>query len=270
MDTSRIDDFISIMYTVSFDKKVLDIIKTGGNLHEYKKGIYQKRKDFESCVIDLCLKYGDNTDKALLIYRNRLVDCRELQENRRERPKMYAQMYEEYTDKELASLDVFFSFIIKLISKEIMFIDKITNKEEMEVESYTSAKRQEKQKELSNTNRVHYTINISDEKLEKVYNYLVKNNLLSKDNLLSDFIYYFTGKGNAIYNQLKWSGKNVELAYFINTIITKDNRIDKDFWKKAKSIFGIGKLSGSYNQTQYNIDNSANEQIASDIKELIE
>lgn len=245
MDTSRIDDFISIMYTVSFDKKVLDIIKTGGNLHEYQKGIYQKRKDFESCVIDLCLKYGDNTDKALLIYRNRLVDCQELQENRRERPKMYAQMYEEYTDKELASLDVFFSFIIKLISKEIMFIDKITNKEENVVNTPTYAKKQK----MQNTSDVYYATNHTNKKLRRVYNYLIDNGHLEKDNLLSDFLYYFTGKGEKVNNILKWSTKyraKVDLAFFLVAIVGGDR--SAECWNKAKTIFGVTGLAQSYNQ----------------------
>ena len=101
-------------------------------------------------------------------------------------------MYKEYTDKELASLDVFFSFIIKLISKEIMFIDKITNKEENVVNTPTYAKKQK----MQNTSDVYYATNQTNKKLRRVYKYLIENGHLEADTPLPDFLYYFTGKGN--------------------------------------------------------------------------
>ena len=127
----------------------------------------------------------------------------------------------------------------------IKYIDKIINKEENVVNTPTYAKKQK----MQNTSDVYYATTHTNKKLRRVYKYLIENGHLEKDNLLSDFLYYFTGKGEKVNNILKWSTKyraKVDLAFFLVAIVGGDR--SAECWNKAKTIFGVTGLAQSYNQ----------------------
>ena len=78
---------------------------------------------------------------------------------------------------------------------------------------------------------------------------MIENGHLEADNLLPDFLYYFTGKGKKANHRLRWSTKyraKVDLAFFLVAIVGGDR--SAECWNKAKTIFGVTGLAQSYNQ----------------------
>lgn len=138
---------------------------------------------------------------------------------------------------------IFFKFMRNELFESIRFIDKIINeygKIDMPNTCNMTADK--------DTN-VHYTTTFSDKKLKKVYDYLIENGHLEKDTLLSDFIYFFTGRGKKVNNGLRWSskkGEKVNLAFFLQAIIGDDPKAK--VWKKAEDIFGKKGLAQSYSE----------------------
>lgn len=255
MDTSRIDDFIHVMQNPSTPIIVRGKIRRGENFHEFNKSIICKEREFEKCIIELCLVYGDNVNKALSIYRDKLISVRS-------RYKVFIKNAKNDEPKFVRS---FYMLMWDIAQMAIKYIDKIINKEENVVNTPTYAKKQK----MQNTSDVYYATNYTNKQLRRVYKYLIDNGHLEADNLLSDFIYFFTGRGKKVNDCLKWKSSKVGLAYFIDAIIVKGGTKDKQFWKKAETIFRESNLANKYSQSVKNKDNSQNEKIANDIKRLL-
>lgn len=255
MDTSRIDDFIHVMQNPSTPIIVRGKIRRGENFHEFNKSIICKEREFEKCIIELCLVYGDNVNKALSIYRDKLISVR----------SRYKGFIKNAKNDEPNFVKSFYMLMWDVAQMSIKYIDKIINKEENVVNTPTYAKKQK----MQNTSDVYYATNHTNKKLKRVYKYLVENGHLEKDNLLSDFLYYFTGKGKKANNTLKWSTKyraKVNLAFFLIAITGGDR--SNECWKKAESIFGVTGLAQSYNQAP---EISISErQISRDVKKLLD
>ena len=249
MDTSKLDNFVDIVETYHHTLSILGLIRRGG-LHEYLKDIRQKEKAFENGIIELYLEYGNNTDRVLSIYYDKLIcGYKMLKRQRKLLPPLPSEA--EYNTKQLS---LFYSCLTDFSLKAIKYISKIlkTNyrqdiQDKRKIDGFINDTPQ--QNEPLNKNRVHYTTNLSDKKLKKVYEYLIENGHLEADNLLSDFIYFFTGRGEKVNNCLKWSserGAKVNLAFFL-IAITGGERKTK-IWEKAKVIFNKTGLAQSFNE----------------------
>lgn len=80
-----------------------------------------------------------------------------------------------------------------------------------------------------------YYTQFSDEKLRRVYDYLMEQGYLQVDNTFQEFVYYFSGRGEKPTKKLTWCGKYamVELSHFLYVIAKNDSTI----WEKAKKVF---------------------------------
>lgn len=272
MDTSRLNDFVDMVDTNYHTAKVFGIIKRIG-IDEYRKDVRQKEKAFEQCVIEFYLEYGNNTDRALGIYYDKLIHgYKILYRQIMKLPPLYLG------DSNTRQLCYFYTYLIDYSLKAIKYISKIlkTNyrqdiQDKRKIDGFINdTPQQNKQNEPLNKNRacamhdadlqketdasssatnVFYTTNYTNKQLKRVYKYLIENGHLEADNLLSDFIYFFTGRGKKVNNCLKWSserGAKVNLAFFL-IAITGGERKTK-IWKKAKVIFNKTGLAQSFNE----------------------
>lgn len=251
MDTSKLDNFVDMIDTTHSKPNVLWLIKHVGS-NEYRKDIRQKEMAFEKGVIEFYLEYGDNTDRVLRIYYDKLIlGYKTLYKARKRLPLIYLATESERQQS------YFYTLLIDNSLKAIKYISKILNidyrqdlqdKKKIAIFANDDDLQNIKYEPL-NTNSVHYTTNLSDKKLKIVYEYLIENEHLEKDTLLSDFIYFFTGRGKKVNNGLRWSskkGEKVNLAFFLQAIIGDDPKAK--VWKKAEDIFGKKGLAQSYSE----------------------
>lgn len=237
MDIQRITDYMDAVDYIHYSTNIFWYIKEEHRLNEYIDEVRSKRKDFESCILEWCMNGDANLSHYLTIYKEKL--------------EWYQKGYDKEFDRFVCSSEnlekneiiIFFKFMREEMHVSIRFIDKIINE-------YGKI-------DMSNTcnmpankvANVHYTTTFSDKKLKKVYDYLIENGHLEKENLLSDFIYFFTGRGKKVNNGLRWSsnkGEKVNLAFFLQAIIGDDPKAK--VWKKAEDIFGKKGLAQSYSE----------------------
>ena len=269
MDTSKLDDFVDMVDTNYHTAKVFGIINRIG-IVEYRKDVRQKEKAFEQCVIEFYLEYGNNTDRALGIYYDKLIHgYKILYRQIMKLPPLYLG------DSNTRQLCYFYTYLIDYSLKAIKYISKIlktnyiqdiqdkrkidgfindTNQQNEPLNknracSMHDADLQKETKVLSCAKRVYYATNHTNKKLRRVYNYLIDNGHLEADTPLPDFLYYFTGKGKKANNRLKWIKKyrsKVNLAFFLIAVTGGDR--SEECWKKAEIVFGETGLAQSYNQ----------------------
>ena len=253
MTTDALTAFIDALYgSRTHRQTVLDMCHGKYLFRDWAKELTRKRISFQSHVLNCCMHNAKDTLTGLTIIHGkferslygysrstRFAQQYTLRDNKKE---FLEQRYHENRRNEIA------------LAKN--FIDEI-----MQVYGVQSEKAD---------SSIHYKMNLSDTKLEKIYNYLVENNHIERENLLPDFIYFFTGRGKNVNDGLKWKSDKVRLAYFIDTIIEECGSKEKKFWKKAEIIFGERGLGNKYNQAlKKNIDNSQNEKITTDVRKLI-
>lgn len=258
MDTSKLDNFVDIVECRFHHIRVKKLIKQGG-IQECIKNIRQTERLFEKGVVELCLKYGDKTDKVLGIYRDRLICGFKTTQRIINRQDLFSSC----TEKELWSIRLYYAVLTDQSLKAIKYISKILKidyrQDLQDKKKITSSINDANLQNTTNTDtkeitankvaNVHYMTTFSDKKLKKVYDYLIENGHLEKDTLLSDFIYFFTGRGKKVNNGLRWSsktGEKVNLAFFLQAIIGDDPKAK--VWKKAEDIFGKKGLAQSYSE----------------------
>lgn len=270
MDTSRIDEFVSFLR--DFDRVEQSIIRK----HPISARLNDKYKAFEHCIYELCVEHGESITILLLVYRDKLNNSLTALNIRLD---FYLRFDGEKTTEYFNVLR-FLRMSYKICSQAIGCINKILvlyGKKEcndtMVIEHCPPVGTPSLNNDTTTkANDVYYTTSFSDKTLEKVYDYLIKRGCLHPETLLSDFIYYFTGRGEKAKDGLKWEGKDakkVRLAYFINTIIKGGRDQDKSYWKKAEIIFAVKGLANSYSMSNSNNDNTSNEQFVDDIEKLL-
>ena len=272
MDTSKLDNFVRIVQDESHNLKIVKLLRASDNLREYRRNIQHKETVFESAVVEFCCMYGDNANKALGLYRDKLI-CG----YKRQQARSNQHSLSSLPESERNHINLFYRIFLSVILKAIKCLDNILSMDssqelhqsKQKVYSINDDDLHNEQDEISEAKSIHYTTTFSNKELKRVYNYLVDNGHLEQDNLLSDFIYFFTGRGKKVNNGLKWKSDKVRLAYFIDTIIVKGGSKEKKFWKKAEIIFGEVGLANKYSQTAKNNNNSQNEKLANGIKRLL-
>lgn len=97
----------------------------------------------------------------------------------------------------------------------------------------------------------YYHTQFSDEKLTRVYDYLMEQGYLQADNTLQEFVYYFSGRGEKPTKKLTWCGEfpMVKLSHFLHVIAGCDG----EKWKKAKMVFTTAtNLAAALNNSSQN------------------
>lgn len=280
MDTSRIDEFIE--YVQNFSVLEMKLIKEQTGVCSIDVELETKYQAFVKCTNKLCVEYGENIIVVLFVFRDKIKGCRTMIKKRLDYMLQYdgekASIYYKvrsclrHLDKICLRASGHLKKMLDLygVKKGVLTNaekDKLTTKHCQS--TYVPVTSGDGVKEA---NDVYYTTSFSDKTLQKVFDYLIKRGCLHTETLLSDFIYYFTGRGEKVNNGLKWDseiGGKVKLAYFINTIIMGGRDQDKSYWKKAEIIFGVRALGNSYSRSSSNKDNSSNEQLQEDIKKLL-
>lgn len=286
MNIQPILDYLDVVATSNCSANMLLCIKNEQGLQEYSDMVRSKRKDFESCILEWCMQHGANAALSLTIHKEKLEGYKKNYEHQK---KMFISLInrmgetlepfltspfladdspapiciEKPNDKENKRIKNYFGFILFEVGDSIRFIDKMIDAYG-KIEIPDTADKTDKK--ITN---VYYATNHTNKKLRRVYNYLIDNGHLETDNLLSDFIYFFTGRGKKVNDCLKWKSSKVGLAYFIDAIIVKGGTKDKQFWKKAETIFRESNLANKYSQSVKNKDNSQNEKIANNIQRLL-
>lgn len=280
MDTTKIDEFIHYLQEYYIIEQ--RISKNHTYAHSVKLALLDKYDAFENCTHELCVEHGENITIILLSYRDKLKDFLTLINKEID---YYRQSDKKKNHIYYYVIGCLKSFLVKC-SQAIKHLDRLLGYYGVKTEvahdntetgimtiGYSTVGTQNLNNEITTIiDDVHYTTSFSDKTLEKVYDYLIKRGCLHPETLLSDFIYYFTGRGEKVNNGLKWDseiGGKVKLAYFINTIIKGGRDQDKSYWKKAEIIFGVSALGNSYSRSSSNKDNSSNEQLQEDIKKLL-
>lgn len=77
----------------------------------------------------------------------------------------------------------------------------------------------------------------NNNKLIEVCEKLIDKGYLDKNTSSDDFVYFFSGKGEAPKQNLKWVGNNVQLALFLDCYFTMFKNDIPEKWKKAQIIF---------------------------------
>ncbi len=281
MDTSRIDEFVR--YIDDFQRVEVAIINKRTEARSAYIELHEKYNAFEKCIYELCVDKGNNITILLLVYRDKLNDSLS---KTRWKLNHYLQNDGEKTPIYI-KVRGFVKLSHELCFKAIKCLDRLLHYHGMKKECThdntenntmtskhcpTVGTPSLNNDTTTKTNDVYYTTSFSDKTLEKVYDYLIKRGCLHPETLLSDFIYYFTGRGEKAKDGLKWKGKDakkVRLAYFINTIIKGGRDQDKSYWKKAEIIFAVKGLANSYSMSNSNNDNTSNEQFVDDIEKLL-
>ena len=288
MNIKAITDYLD---TINISKRSLHIrsIERGDGSSKQMDIVRSKYDAFKTCILQWCMTNGANTAQALIVYQEEIE--RQQKEYRRHK-EMFKSMLEargiqlkplvSSPFEEQALIDVTISdndykvfsdiknynnAMLLHLSDAIRFIDKMIN-----VYCPSAVTSVTRGAVVHEPDDVYYTTSFSDKTLKKVFDYLIKRGCLHPETLLSDFIYYFTGRGEKAKDGLKWEGKDakkVRLAYFINTIIKGGRDQDKSYWKKAEIIFAVKGLANSYSMSNSNNDNTSNEQFVEDIEKLL-
>lgn len=280
MDTARIDEFVE--YVQNFSDLEMKLIKEQAGACSIDVELETKYQAFVKCTNEICVEYGENITVVLLLVRDKIKGCRTKIKKRLDYILQYDGEKAAIYYKVRSCLRHLYKICLRAsghLKKILDFYcvkkgvlnnaekDKMTTKHCLSTcVSVTSSV------VVKETNDVYYTTSFSDKALQKVFDYLIKRGCLHPETLLSDFIYYFTGRGEKVNNGLKWDseiGGKVKLAYFINTIIKGGRDQDKSYWKKAEIIFGVRALGNSYSRSSSNKDNSSNEQLQEDIEKLL-
>ena len=248
MDTTKIDEFISELEYPYYEVKVLSILRRGDSIHELIKSIISKSKEFEKNIIELCLMYGDNTYKALLIYRNKLTGIRSKCKSRLSNITSHL----DNTDDELKSLKIFYQVLYDLAYGALKFVDKVLVTRSVQQLKENCAANIENQNDTSNSKEnskdepklPHYNNRYTENQLICILKMLKENAYIDIDTQDADFIYFFSGKGDVPSIGLKWTTIHSTLTIFLKTFFDNDDRI----WKKAEVIFNISNLSKTYNR----------------------
>lgn len=257
MDIQRIADYMDAVDIKHCGTNIFSCLRKEQWLQEYCEMVRAKRKDFDACILEWCLAHGVDAARSLVVYKEKLEWYQKCYDDEFNRFVCSSKNFEEN------EIIIFFKFMREETLKSMLFIDKIIN-EYGKIDMPNTDDKTDKK--ITN---VYYATNHTNKKLRRVYNYLIDNGHLDADTPLSDFLYFFTGRSKKVNDCLKWKSSKVGLAYFIDAIIVKGGTKDKQFWKKAETIFRESNLANKYSQSVKNKDNSQNEKIANDIQRLL-
>lgn len=260
MDITKIDEFVR--YFQEFCSVEQSIIKK----HPIQIRLNDKHKAFEQCINELCVEHGENITILLLVYRDKLKNSLTALNIRLD----YYIRYDGEKTTEYNSILKSLRMYCLICSKAVQYLNKLLELYDSQMESVHN--NTSNSNITTQANNVYYTTAFSDKIVKNVFDYLINKEFLQPQTLLSDFIYFFTGRGAKKHDCLKWTSKKggkVKLAYFINTIIKGGRDQDKSYWKKAEIIFGVKGLANSYSMSYSNNDNTSNEQFVEDIEKLL-
>jgi hypothetical protein len=192
--------------------------------------------------------YGDNTYKALLIYRNKLTGIRSKCKSRLSNITSHF----DNTDDELKSLKIFYQVLYDLAYGALKFVDKVLVTRSVQQLKENCTANIENKNDTSNSNEnskdepklPHYNNRYTENQLMCILKMLKENAYIDIDTQDADFIYFFSGKGDVPSIGLKWTTIHSTLTIFLKTFFDNDDRI----WKKAEVIFNISNLSKTYNR----------------------
>lgn len=267
MDIKAITDFLDM---VDHDCKIdwtRRRISEGKQCYlNWREELESKQRAFEICVMECYMNHQQGANIPMSIYADRLAKALHTIDNsfmaKYDKPKPIDSLPRKQRD--VCRYDRSIRCAIVKASDYLDKMKKLYDGKSVVDNSINDDK--------ASSIDVHYTINITENKLKSIFQYLIGNDYLDKDTLITDFVYYFTGKGTRKNNGLKWTSKKgckVKLAYFINTIIKGGRDQDKSYWKKAEIIFGVKGLANSYSMSYSNNDNTSNEQFVEDIEKLL-
>lgn len=263
MDIQRITDYMDAVDIKHCGTNILFCTRKEHGLQEHYEMVRAKRKDFDACILEWCMAHGANAARSLVVYKEDLEKYLKgyrfekklfvslINSNGEQLKPLLTSPFDEVpvqikmpNDKDNATIKNFFNAMLLELGDAIRYIDKM-----MDIYGQNTTNTDTKEITANKVANVHYMTTFSDKKLKKVYDYLIDNGHLEADNLLSDFIYFFTGRGKKVNNGLRWSsnkGEKVNLAFFLQAIIGDDPKAK--VWKKAEDIFGKKGLAQSYSE----------------------
>ena len=253
MDTSRIDEYIHFIEAHRSIEN--DIIREKVETWSVILEIQEKQDSFERAITDLCLKYGDNGAKVLLMYKNKIHRCGKNISKDIDR----MLRYNGEKDKPYFAVRTYKRKLWFSCNKACRLIDEIIRGFNIQPQQQSYSKNFNNTvncTDISNSNSKdeklsHFNDTRTDEQLCKMLKELIDLGYIANDTNEFDFIYYFSGRGKRPANRLKWSnadGKGVVLSIFINHFYYSESKR----WKKAEMIFGKAKLGNAYNQSVNN------------------
>lgn len=269
--SNPISDFYDVIWTFEKGEETIDALFFGElTLDSYAKMLYDKRKAFESYVIDIITKGGDCSFLSKIL--ERLPPQLERYDNLYTEiiPIKGTRAYCEYEYHNVRFKEISIAVrntcdLLRITKGEAFYkqngesrkkiiIDKnidlsvMTNDEPINV---TPMEVIDKNEIYQNTNDVanqyHFYGGYSEEQLEKMYEYLLMRGFMPNDTDFDDFVYYMTGKGDKLpQNGLEWCKDNVDLGYFIATFFDENTKK----WKIGEMIFGRKRLASAYGQSK--------------------
>lgn len=253
MDTSKLDNFVRIVQDESHNLKIVKLLRASDNLREYRRNIQHKETVFESAVVEFCCMYGDNANKALGLYRDKLI-CG----YKRQQARSNQHSLSSLPESERNHINLFYRIFLSVILKAIKCLDNILSMDssqelhqsKQKVYSINDDDLQKKKTEKIKLPYPHYGNKYTDEQLKYILKTLIERGYIACDTNESDFIYFFSGRGEVPKSGLQWNEgvAHVHLCAFLKKFFAEDKRI----WNKAESIFNMNNLGRIYSRDIFN------------------
>lgn len=276
MDISTITDFIDMFDVKHISTNMLLCYRNTNWLKEYKDRIRLKNRDFNDCIMRLCMTHGINAAQLLVVYREQLQEQLKWYRFKKEtldskifakdvNSKSHSQMLSpflnnlkdvslttEYKYNEYNVFRNYLRFMISTLLDTIKSIDKILITFGVQPQAAEDISIMKKQGNSSNGKDdtseshkpPHYNNLYTENQLKYILNVFKVNGYIDNDTSDADFIYFFSGKGKPEVTGLKWTAQQNRLTIFLKTFFGNDECI----WKKAESIFNVSNLSKVYNR----------------------
>lgn len=237
--SNPISDFYDVIWTFRKGNETIDALFSGElSLDSYAEMLYNKRREYDACVLECCMNVSDRYDLSFFFERlapqlskySNYDFNKQVEEGTRE---YWELEYHKVRYKELSTA-------IKN-TKDLMSSSGVTFARHTIVKNEPLNKCEEEYIGYNFYFRGLYT----DEQLKVIYDHLLYR-YLHNATLFDDFVYYMTGRGNKIPTErMVWVKDNVDLAHFIDAFFSEHNKR----WKIAEMIFGKKRLASAYYQT---------------------
>lgn len=277
MDIKAITDFLDIVNIKHATTNMSLCAKNKCWLKEYQDIVHSKMKDFNECIMLLCMANGINAARSLNVYKKevsqQLADYRHEKElldslffvkdvnNNESNPCLLSPISKNFKDVSLTTKDKYneykpirsyLIFMIMTLHDVLKFVDKILVTYDVQQQDINDSHPVEEENQACDcrdnikekTKLPHYNNRYTESQLIDILKMLKENAYIDIDTQDADFIYFFSGKGNVPSIGLKWTTIHSTLTIFLKTFFDNDDRI----WKKAEVIFNISNLSKTYNR----------------------
>lgn len=247
MELDRFWNFINLVFQFNGGARTAKKMCKGeirlGKWNEY----YSKtRKDFQQCIDEVVLE-NPNFTKTLFVYYIKFQELIKKYEK--------AEILKENIDKNVNEEKYYLQQVHKTRFKEVKIASYHIKLYLVDYVKEIKDTFTEPQTEITQTKQIDDKIiiphektfreNYDDNKLQYIYDYIIKVGYLDVDIPFENFKYCMTGKGTPT-SGLVWKGGVDTLAFFIDGIC----KSSKHQWVKGKAVFGEKVANSNMNNSQ--------------------